>query len=81
MAADDNKEASLTVRVPADVLRRAKRRAAKRDETISQVVRRLLRAYGDAAPAQTDLEDFIAPKGRTQTKPKLAPKAKPRPHR
>ncbi len=76
MAADDSKEASLTVRVPADVLRRAKQRAAKQDQALSQVVRRLLRGYADAAPVQTDLEDFIAPRSRTQTKPAL--KAKPK---
>ena len=79
MAADDCKEAVLTVRVPADLLRRAKRRAEKRDENLSQVVRRLLRGYADAAPAQTDLEDFIPPRSRTQAK--LTPKAKPKPRR
>ncbi len=77
MAAGDTKEAVLTVRLDEGLLRRAKRRAEKRDENLSQVVRRLLRAYADAAPAQTDLEDFIAPKGRTQAKPS----AKPRPRR
>lgn len=54
------KEELLTVRLPADLHRHAKAVAAGKDETLSQVVRRALRAYVAAGPAQTDLEQAIA---------------------
>lgn len=53
-------EELLTVRVPSDLYRHAKQIAAGRDETLSQVVRRALRAYVASGPAQMDLEQAIA---------------------
>lgn len=54
----------LTVRVPADLHRHAKSVAAGRDETISQVVRRALRAYVASGPVQMDIEDAARPTRR-----------------
>jgi hypothetical protein len=48
------------VRLPRTLLDAARAQAVKRDETISQVVRRALRAYVASGPRQTDLEDAIA---------------------
>lgn len=58
------KEDLLTVRLPADLHRHAKSVAAGRDETISQVVRRALRAYVASGPLQLDLEDAARPTRR-----------------
>jgi hypothetical protein len=51
---DDGQDASFTIRLPAELLRHAQSMAASRDETLSQVVRRALRAYVKAGPAQLD---------------------------
>lgn len=58
------KEDLLTVRLPADLHRHAKSVAAGRDETISQVVRRALRAYVASGPVQMDIEDAARPTHR-----------------
>ncbi len=59
MVAFEGDEVVLTVRVPADLARNARAVAAQRDETLSQVVRRALRAYAGLGPPQLDLEDAI----------------------
>ncbi len=59
MATGDDEEPVLSVRVPADLMRNARAVAAQRDETLSQVVRRALRAYAGAGPPQLDIEDAI----------------------
>ncbi len=59
MATGDDEEPVLSVRVSADLLRNARAVAAQRDETLSQVVRRALRAYAGLGPPQLDLEDAI----------------------
>ena len=48
------------VRLPKSLLDLARAEARRRDETLSQVVRRGLRAYVGSAPKQGDLEDAIA---------------------
>lgn len=48
------------VRLPKSLLDLAKAEARRRDETLSQVIRRGLRAYVGSAPKQHDLEDAIA---------------------
>lgn len=48
------------VRLPRTLLVQAKAEAKRRDETLSQVVRRALRVYVGLAPRQTDLEDVIS---------------------
>lgn len=61
----------LNARVPADLLRHAKSVAASRDETLSQVIRRALRAYVATGPAQLDLEDAArAPTAPAKRRPK-----------
>jgi len=59
-----DKEDLLTVRLPSDLHRHAKFVAAGRDETISQVVRRALRAYVASGPVQMDIEDAARPTPR-----------------
>ncbi len=66
---DDGKDTSITTRLPAELLRHAQSVAASRDETLSQVVRRALRAYVKAGPAQLDLEDAIGATRRAGSKP------------
>jgi hypothetical protein len=69
-------EMVLTVRVPADLMHNARVVAAQRDETLSQVVRRALRAYAGLGPPQLDLEDAI--RGQRQSaksRPKPSAKA------
>lgn len=46
------------IRIPELVLAAARRKAKARDETISAVVRRALRAYAET-PVQTSLEEAI----------------------
>ena len=54
-------DASLKLILPSQLLADAKRVAAARDENVSQVVRRALRAYvANGLHAQTDIEDLIA---------------------
>jgi predicted transcriptional regulator len=65
---DDGQDASFTIRLPAELLRHAQSMAASRDETLSQVVRRALRAYVKAGPAQLDLEDAIGATRRAGSK-------------
>ena len=48
------------VRLPKSLLDLARAEARRRDETLSQVIRRGLRAYVVSAPKQGDLEDAIA---------------------
>lgn len=52
-------EATMSVRVPNALLKMARSVAASRDETLSQVVRRALKAYVDRAPRQLDLVDAV----------------------
>lgn len=52
--------ASFAIRVDASLLEQVRRVCVARDESISQVVRRALRAYVAAGAAQLDLEDAIA---------------------
>ncbi len=70
----DNDATLPPVRLPAALLNQAKAQAARRDETLSQVIRRALRAYVGSAPVQTDLEDAIAVAKR-QRGPRGAAKA------
>jgi hypothetical protein len=56
----DEDEIMIRVRTPIALAREAQRVAALHDESVSQVIRRALRAYVAAAPRQTDLEDAIA---------------------
>lgn len=70
-------EVVLTVRVPADLLRNARAVATQRDETLSQVVRRMLRTYAGMGPPQLDIEDAI--RGQRQpakSRPKSRAKAR-----
>jgi predicted transcriptional regulator len=55
----DQGDASLAVRLPADLLRHARSVAESRDETLSQVVRRTLRAYVASGPRQLDLLSWL----------------------
>ncbi len=57
---DENDATLPPTRLPRALLDAAKAQARRRDETLSQVVRRALRAYVASAPAQADLEDAIA---------------------
>lgn len=52
-------ETSVRVRVPKQLVGEAQRVAGKRDETLSQVIRRALRNYVASEPRQTDIEDAI----------------------
>ena len=52
-------ETILTVRVPDDLVKLARSVARSRDESLSQVLRRCLRQYVDASPAQRDLVDAV----------------------
>jgi predicted transcriptional regulator len=52
-------EVVITVRVPADLVRHARAAAERNDETLSQVVRRALRAYVGRTPDQLDIEDLV----------------------
>jgi hypothetical protein len=65
-------DATLAVRLPAELLRHARSVAESRDETLSQVVRRALRGYVASGPRQLDLEDAIR---RQPVKPKPSKKA------
>jgi metal-responsive CopG/Arc/MetJ family transcriptional regulator len=66
---DDNEGgATLSVRLPADLLRHAKAVARGRDETMSQVIRRLLRSYVQSGPKQLDLEEVVAVSRRSPAK-------------
>lgn len=56
---DENDACLPPVRLPRSLLDAARAQAKRRDETISQVVRRALRTYAALAPVQTDLEDAI----------------------
>jgi beta-glucosidase-like glycosyl hydrolase len=56
---DENDATLPPTRLPRALLDAAKAQARRRDETLSQVVRRALRAYVASAPAQADLEDAI----------------------
>lgn len=47
------------IRLPLALLTAVRAQANRRDETLSQVVRRALRAYAASAPIQTDIEDAI----------------------
>jgi predicted transcriptional regulator len=47
------------IRLPKNLLIAARQMAHSRDETLSQVVRRALRAYVARAPKQVDIEDLI----------------------
>ena len=49
-------EVTITVRVPADLVREARAVAARHDETLSQVVRRALRSYVGHDDSQLRLE-------------------------
>jgi hypothetical protein len=49
----------LHVLVDVDIFKQAAQVAASRDETVSQVVRRALKAYVGQAPRQMDLEDAV----------------------
>ena len=64
METENENDALLAVRLPKLILAAAKRRAAARDESLSQVVRRALRDY-IAAAEQADLFD----KPRASKKP------------
>lgn len=66
----DENDANLPpVRLPRALLDAAKAQARRRDETMSQVVRRALRAYVASGPVQTDLEDAIAAAKQPKAKP------------
>ena len=52
-------ETMLTVRIPGDLVKLAKLVSKSRDETISQVIRRALKAYVDSSPAQFDLVEAV----------------------
>ena len=57
---DENDATLPPTRLPRALLNAAKAQARRRDETLSQVVRRALRAYVASAPAQADLVDAIS---------------------
>lgn len=57
---DENDATLPPTRLPRALLDAAKAQARRRDETLSQVVRRALRAYVASTPPQGDLEDAIA---------------------
>jgi len=50
-------ETTISVRVPSDLADQARQVARSRDETISQVIRRALKAYVGRAPQQLSLDD------------------------
>ena len=58
--ADENDATLPPTRLPRALLDAARGQARRRDETLSQVVRRALRAYVTSGPVQGDLEDAIA---------------------
>jgi hypothetical protein len=64
MTGTENDAVLPPVRVPADLLRHARAVAAARDETLSQVVRRALRAYVAAGAPQLALEAAVADERR-----------------
>jgi hypothetical protein len=64
MAETENDAVLPPVRLPATLLRHAREVAATRDETLSQVVRRALRAYVAAGPLQLDLESTVSSERR-----------------
>lgn len=61
-------EIMLTVRVPGDLVKLAKSVARSRDETLSQVIRKALKAYVDSSPAQFDLVDAVRASRPTRSK-------------
>lgn len=66
---DITNDANLpAIRLPKALLAAARSTARRRDETLSQVVRRALREYIGAGPVQIDLEDTIAASRRSQTR-------------
>jgi predicted transcriptional regulator len=73
----DQGDASLAVRLPADLLKHARQVAESHDETLSQVVRRALRAYVASGPRQLDLED-VARQQPVKSQKKPARPTKPR---
>ncbi len=60
LMSDENDAALTPVRLPRALLQAAKAEATRRDETLSQVVRRSLRAYVASSPRQGDIETAIA---------------------
>ncbi len=56
---NENNACLPPVRLPRTLLEAARAQADRRDETLSQVVRRALRAYAALAPVQADIEDAI----------------------
>jgi predicted transcriptional regulator len=71
-------DATLAVRLPAELLRHARSVAESRDETLSQVVRRALRSYVASGPQQLDLEDAIRRQQPAKPTKKAAKPTKPR---
>ena len=63
---DENDATLPPTRLPRVLLDAAKAQARRRDETLSQVVRRALRTYVASAPSQADLEDAIAASPKRQ---------------
>lgn len=58
--ADDLDAAMPPIRLPRSLLQAARAEAGRRDETLSQVVRRALREYVAIAPRQGDIETVIS---------------------
>jgi hypothetical protein len=68
MAEIENDAVLPPVRLPSRLLRHARAVAAARDETLSQVVRRALRAYIASGPhgRQLDIEDAVTGERKRQ---------------
>ena len=62
----------LTVRIPDELSRLVRQVSDARDETVSQVVRRALRAYVDSAPPQGDLLAAVRVAAKRPARPPVA---------
>lgn len=70
----DEQDAVLPpIRLPKNLLIAARQVARSRDETLSQVVRRALRAYVDKAPRQVDLEEYLGEAAASSKRVRRAP--------
>lgn len=72
---DENDAVLPPIRLSRNLLVAARNEASRRDETLSQVVRRALRAYISQAPIQMDLIDTLAAEGGAKSKKARKPRA------
>jgi hypothetical protein len=72
---DENDAVLPPIRLSRNLLVAARNEADRRDETLSQVVRRALRAYISQAPLQMDLIGDLAADGGAKPKKARKPRA------